>query len=274
MAFLSYAAYDFAADARGYSWGATANFVYDDWSFRIGRFIAPYHPNQQTLDWNLFQYYGDQMEIEHTHEIDGLPGAVRVLGFRNREFMGKFSDAIAMFESNPQKYNATTCNTWNYENPNSGAPDLCWARKPNTKIGIGMNFEQQVTQDVGVFARGMWNDGQEEVYSFTSTDRSLSFGALMRGERWDRPRDLLGLGYGLGWISKEHARYLGLGGIDGFIGDGAIKQATEQVVDLFYSYNMLGPIWVSGDYQHIMNPAYNADRGPVNIYGVRVHAEF
>ena len=274
MAFLSYAAFDFAADARGYTWGLTAQYFHDEWALRWGRFIAPYHPNQLTLDWNIFQYYGDQIEVEHNHELFDQPGVIRILGFRNRENMGSFKDAIAIFDSNPQKYNATTCTSFNYDSQNSGAPDLCWARTANIKMGIGINFEQQITSDMGVFLRGMYNDGRTEVYSYTSTDRSLSLGTLIKGERWGRERDLVGFGYSQGWISKTHAQYLGMGGIDGFIGDGAIKQASEHGVDLFYSYNVFNPVWISADYQFIANPAYNADRGPVNIYGLRAHAEF
>jgi hypothetical protein len=273
MAFLTYAAYDFAADARGYTWGITGQYIHDDWALRYGRIIAPYHPNQLTLNWNIFQYYGDQLELEHKQVLYDQPGVVRILGFRNRENMGKFSDAIAAFEANPAE-NATTCTGFNYGSQNSSAPDLCWARKPNVKLGIGINIEQQLSEDIGVFLRGMYNDGKTEVYSFTSTDRSLSLGTLVKGGGWGRKRDLMGLGYAQGWISKSHAQYLGMGGIDGFIGDGAIRQASEHAVDVFYSFNIWNPIWITADYQFIANPAYNADRGPLNVYSARFHAEF
>ena len=65
-----------------------------------------------------------------------------------------------------------------------------------------------------------------------------------------------------------------MGGIDGFIGDGRIKRGPEHVVDIFYSLSLLSSLWVTADYQHITNPGFNADRGPVNVVGVRVHAEF
>ena len=274
MAFLSYAAYDFGADARGYSWGATVQYLHQDWAFRAGRVIAPYHPNQLTLNWNILDFYSDSYEIEHAHTLLGQPGVIRLLGFRNRENMGSFQDAIDLFRLNPAKYNATSCTSWNYENPNPNAPDLCWVRKPNIKIGIGINLEQQVADGVGVFLRGMWNDGNTEVYSYTSTDRSLSTGVLVNGWHWSRERDLAGIGYGQGWISRSHATYLGLGGIDGFIGDGAITWRSEHVMDAFYSMNVLNPVWITADYQFIANPAYNAARGPVDVFTLRFHAEF
>ena len=274
MAFLTYAAYDFAADARGYTFGANAQLFWDDWAFRFGRVAAPIDPNQQYLNYDIFEYYGDQLEVEHAHMLFDQPGVIRVLGFRNQENMAKFSDAIAAYQSNPQKYNATSCTSFNYGSNNSNAPDLCWARKPNIKMGIGINFEQQLTEDLGVFFRGMYNDGQTEVYSFTSTDRSISIGGIAKGSLWDRKRDSMGIGYAQGWISKEHAQYLAMGGIDGFIGDGAISQASEHVIDIFYSANLLSPVWFTADFQYIANPAYNSARGPLEVYGGRLLVEF
>jgi hypothetical protein len=273
MAFMTYSAFDFAADARGYTWGGVAEYFHDDWTVRFAHVITSRDPNQLPLDMRAFKYYGQQIEIEHRHELYGRSGAIRVLAYRNHENMGKFSDAIAAFEADPNK-NATTCTGFNYGSGNATAPDLCWARKPNNKMGIGINIEQQVLDGVGVFFRGMYSDGQTEVYSYTSTDRSVSLGALINGFRWGRDRDLVGIGFAAGWISRQHAQYLNLGGVDGFVGDGRIKARPEHVVDIFYSVNVLNSLWVTADYQHITNPAFNADRGPVNVYGLRVHAEF
>jgi len=75
-----------------------------------------------------------------------------------------------------------------------------------------------------------------------------------------------------GW--DAHAEYLRLGGIDAFIGDGTINPSAETALDLFYALNLRKFLWISGDYQRVANPAFNADRGPVNILGVRIHIEF
>jgi hypothetical protein len=273
MAFLTNAAYDFAADARGYTTGFVGEFYYDDWAFRLGRIAGPKDPNDLPVNFNILKYYGDQAELEHKHIIKGQPGAIKLLAYRNRERMGKFSDAIAAFQGDSNK-NATTCATYNYDSNNPNAPDLCWARKPNIKMGIGINLEQTITEDIGVFFRGMYSDGKTEVYSYTSSDRSLSFGAAMKGMRWGRGKDTLGLGYAQSWLSNQHAAYLNMGGIDGFIGDGKINYKPEQVVDIYYQCHVFSSAWLTVDYQHLANPAYNADRGPVDIYGGRVHFEF
>jgi high affinity Mn2+ porin len=273
IAFMTNAAYDFAADARGYTWGLVGEYYFDDWAFRLAHIAGPKDPNQLQLNFYMLKHYGDQAELEHKHVIKGQPGAIKILGYRNHENMGSFSDAISAFQADPAK-NATTCTGFNYGSDNSSAPDLCWARKPNVKMGIGINMEQAITEDIGLFFRGMYSDGKTEVYSYTSADQSLSFGAVMKGFRWGREKDSLGLGYAQSWISKIHAAYLNMGGIDGFIGDGKINQKPEQVVDIYYQWHVVKSAWLSFDYQHLVNPAYNADRGPVNIYGARVHFEF
>jgi hypothetical protein len=270
MAFLTYGAYDFAADARGYTWGLMAEMYWDDWAFRLGRFAPPKAPNQLPIDFHVYKFYGDQVEIEHDHTILGHPGAVRVLGYRNQENMGRFDDAIAAFHGGAV---AKNCTQFNY-GAMTDAPDLCFVRKTNQKLGIGLNLEQEITPDLGVFFRGMYSDGRTEVYSFTSTDQSLSIGAVARGTPWHRVGDTVGVGWGQGWISKSHAAYLGLGGIDGFIGDGRIHQASEEVFEIYYSASLGSSAWFSLDYQRIWNPAYNSDRGPVDIFGARAHVEF
>jgi len=274
MAFMTYASWDFPSDARGYSWGATGELYWDDWAFRLGRITPPQEPNQLAVDFRLLTYYGDQLEVEHDHKLLGQPGAIKLLGYRNHVFTGQFGDAIALFEANHAD-NAANCGTrYNYNSTNASAPDLCYVRKPNVKVGIGISLEQNITDDLGLFFRGMYSDGQTEVDAFNSADRSASLGGILKGTPWQRPFDIVGLGSGLSWISQIHAQYLAMGGVDGFVGDGALRQAAEGVAEIFYSLNLLRALWLTADYQHLWNPGFNADRGPVEIIGARVHGEF
>ncbi len=272
MAFLTNAAYDFAADARGYTTGLAGEFYFDDWAFRFAHIAGPKNPNDLFSNFQMLSHYGEQIELEHRHVIKDQPGAIRILGYRNKENSGSYTDAIAEFQADPLK-NATTCNGYNYNSNNAGAPDLCWARKSNIKMGVGLNMEQSITQDIGLFFRGMYSDGKTEVYSYTSSDRSISFGSAIKGQRWGRQKDTVGLGYAQSWISKNHVNYLNMGGIDGFIGDGKINYKPEQVLDIYYQWHVIKSTWLTFDYQYLANPAFNADRGPVNIYNARVHFE-
>lgn len=273
IAMMTHAAWDFPAEGRGYSWGATAELYWDDWALRIGRITPPLHPNQIEPDFRFWRVYGDQLELEHDHTLLGQPGAVRLLGYRNRVESARFDDAIAAFEADPQK-NATTCPGFSFESENVNAPDLCWARKPNVKVGVGINIEQYVAAGVGVVLRAMYSDGRTEVMEMSAADRSLSLGVVAHGVLWQRPLDVAGMGYASAWISAIHARYLALGGVDGYVGDGRLRQTAEQAFDVFYSVNLLQAVWISADYQLVAGPGFNADRGPVHFLSGRVHAEF
>lgn len=274
LAFMTYSSYDFASDARGFSWGGTAELYWDDWTLRYGRITPPKTPNALPNELRLDKNYGDQAELEHRHTLFGQEGAVRLLGFWNRGRVGRFDDAITEFQADPTKNAAACGERYNYGSENANAPDLCWARKTNWKVGLGLNLEQHITEDVGVFLRGMFVDGQTEVYAYMPPDRSLAFGALLTGKPWHRPWDAAGAAFGMAWISKSHGDYLRMGGVDGFAGDGALNQAMESVIEAFYSVNFLTAFWLSADVQHITHPAFNADRGPVNVFGGRLHAEF
>jgi hypothetical protein len=279
LAYVTYPAYDFASDARGYSWGGVVELYWDDWGIRFGRVTAPQEPNQLATDFRLWLYYGDNLEVEHHHHLFGQDGVVRVLGFHNHEDMGRFSDAIAAFQANPHE-SAANCarspalNGYNYGSTNANAPDLCWARKPNDKYGIGLYIEQYVAPEIGIFFRGMYADGQTEVDAYTSADRSLSLGALAKGTLWHRHHDYAGLAGNLSWVSEQHAAYLKMGGVDGFIGDGNLSPGPETTFDVFYSVGIYTGIWLSADYQHVINPGMNTDRGPVEVFGGKVRLEF
>lgn len=273
MAFLTHAAYDFAADARGYTVGLAAEYYFDDWTLRLGRFAGPQNPNDLPLDFRVFKHYGDQLELEHRHRWQQQPGAIRLLAYRNRERMGRWDDAIAAYQAESTR-NAANCRGYHYDSENSSAPDLCWVRGYNVKMGVGLNFEQRLGDHIGVFLRGLYSDGKTEVFSYTSSDRSLALGAQIGGGLWGRTQDAIGIGYASSWLSAAHVDYLNRGGVDGFIGDGKIRYRAEQVVDIYYQLNVMGGAWLTADYQHIANPAYNADRGPVDVYGIRAHFEF
>ncbi len=272
--FMTDSAFDFAADARGYSLGFGAELYWDQWAFRWVHSAPAQYPNLQPIDLRFLDFYGDDLEFEHDHTLGDRPGAVRLLLFRNRETMGKFSDAIAAFQSDPSKNAANCGDLVNYGSQNAQAPDLCWVRHPNIKMGIGINLEQSLTEDTGIFIRAMYADGNTEVDAFDPADRSALMGSITKGRAWGRPLDTLGIGLAANWISVDHAKYLAMGGVDGFIGDGALNYGVETVMEFMYSIHVWKTLAASVDYQHVGNPGNNRDRGPVNLYGWRIHAEF
>jgi high affinity Mn2+ porin len=253
---MTHGAFDYAADSRGYSWGATLEYYYDDWAFRIGRFEQPKESNGLPLDSRIMAHYGDNFEVEHAHEIAGQPGKIRVLAFRNTAKMGGFRDAI------------------DYARINGGEPAVGNVRKERFKNGAGISLEQYVNKYVGLFARASWNDDQSETYAFTEIGNSLSGGVFVKGTAWNRAGDTAGLAFVSNGLSSAHRDYLAAGGHGFFIGDGQLNYRREQIIEGYYNLNVSKNSWVSFDYQRIVNPAYNAARGPANIYGLRLHLEY
>lgn len=255
-AFFTHGSYDYASDARGYTNGAAIEYYNDDWALKLGRFQGPIQSNGLPLNSRLSAYHGDEIELEHAHQIAGQPGKLRLLGFRNREVMGRFDEAIS------------------YAAANGGTPDVGNVRKTNVKYGFGLNLEQSIRRDVGIFARASWADGKSETYSFTEVENSMSAGIVVQGDRWSRSKDTLGFAVAQNGLGKDHRNYLSLGGSGAFIGDGRISYRPERIAEIYYNISVLKRTSVMLGFQRIANPAYNSDRGPVNVGTLRIHTEF
>ncbi|MDD5250802.1 MAG: carbohydrate porin [Rhodocyclaceae bacterium] len=260
---MTHGAFDFAADTRGYTSGAALEYYVGDWALRAGRFMQPRESNGLALDPDIFRHYGDQAEIERGYDLAGQPGKLRLLAFRNRARMGGFQDALDAWRAGGSV----------------GVPAVAEVRTERAKTGFGVNLEQALSADLGAFLRASRNDGQSETYAFTEVERSLSGGASIKGTAWGRPGDVVGLGFVRNGLSAAHREYLANGGLGAFIGDGvppaglSDRYDAEQVVEGYYSARVAKGIWVSLDYQRARNPGYNAERGPVNFVGARLHLE-
>jgi hypothetical protein len=257
----TYAAYDYAADARGFGWGMAVEWYRDDWVLRAGRMSGPKEPNMLPVDLALGRHYGDQAELEHAHTLGGQSGKVRILGWRNRARLASFKDALDWLETHPGQY--------------SDPVALYEARNTDKiKYGLGINIEQAIGADAGLFLRAMKADGRTETHAFTEADGSLSAGLSVKGSSWGRAMDTIGLSLMRNTLSDDRRRFLEAGGISFFLGDGALRYRPEAIFEGYYSLSAGKRLWLTADYQRIQNPAYNADRGPVNVYAFRLHAEF
>ncbi|TAJ78239.1 MAG: carbohydrate porin [Gallionellaceae bacterium] len=257
----TYSSYDYAADARGFGWGLAAEWYRDDWALRVARMSGPKEPNGLPADLDLNIHYGDQVEVEHAHNLHGHPGKVRVLGWRNRAKLATFKDALDWLNAHPGSY---------------AGPDALVATRytEQIKYGLGINIEQEIDDSIGFFLRAMRADGRTETHAFTEVDASLSTGFAIKGTIWGRGEDTAGIAYAQNSLSNDRRRFLEAGGTSFFIGDGGLNYRPEIIFESYYSMHLYKNIWLTPDYQHIQNPAYNADRGPINVFAARFHAEF
>jgi high affinity Mn2+ porin len=255
--------FDYAADGWGYTYGAAAEWYQGRFAVRGGVFDLSVTPTGATspdglnLDPNFsqFQLVG---EIEERHELWGQPGKIKVTGFLSRGRAGLFADAIALAQATGMPADTGLVRT-----------------KYDTRPGISVNLEQQITETLGVFARGGWADGTIEPWDFTDIDRTFSGGVSINGKNWGRPDDTIGVGGVVNGIAGIHQAYFNAGGNGILIGDGQLPHPSiEGIVEAYYSYALTASMRVSVDYQFIGNPGYNTDRGPANVFAGRIHTQF
>ena len=250
-------AWDFAADTRGYDYGFVVALVEPSWRLAFGSYQMPTMANGNTFDGHIQQARGDNLELTLKPNQQGT--VLRFLAYRNLARMGDYAEAIAIG-------NATSTT------PDIAADD----RLGRSKYGFGLNMEQPLADEgeTGAFARIGWNDGHTEDFAFTEVDRHLSTGVQMSGIHWGRTDDRLGIGYAWHGLSPEHRDYLAAGGIGFMLGDGKLNYGLEQILETYYRVQLGQYAQLSPDFQYIQNPGYNRDRGPVEVYSLRLRLSY
>jgi high affinity Mn2+ porin len=250
------AAFDYAADAWGYTVGAAVEWTQSWWTLRGGFFDLSDVPNSKVLEPG-FKEFALIGEFEGRYDWQGHPGKAKLLGFLNCGRMGSYNAAVSLGQT-------------------TGAiPDTALVRQWASRPGIALNLEQELTPELGAFARVSYNDGSKEAYEFTDVNKSLSLGVALKGSVWNRPADTFGLAAAFNGISAAARAYFAAGGLGILVGDGQLPHpSSENIIETFYSLRLVEHVTVSANYQYVIYPAYNRDRGPVSIYAIRAHAEF
>jgi len=250
-------AWDYPADTRGYTWGWVHDFHTRNWSVRYASAAMSKTANGERFDRRLFRDRGDAFEGERRYRIFSHPGALRVLGYMNRYDGGSYGAALQL---------AAATNT---------TPDITKTLRIGTlKYGFGVNMEQEIGKGLGAFMRLGWNDGKTESFEFTAIDRLATGGVSQSGARWRRPEDTVATELTVSGLSAVHALYLERGGLDFLIGDGRLSYMPEYVWETYYDARIVKGFFVTLDAQHVANPAYNHDRGPLWAYSLRLHVEY
>jgi high affinity Mn2+ porin len=254
-ALMDNGAWDYPANTRGYVLGLTAELGQPTWSLRFALTMVTTQANQSVWDAKIGKANTQTVEYEKRYEINGQKGTLRLLGFLNNGKFGNYDLAVAQ---NPKAPNIDSTQAYGRH-----------------KYGFGINMDQYLTKDFGVFAKASYNDGHTETWFFTEIDRTFTFGGELKGSNWSRPDDEIALAFIADGISAPHRQYLADGGYGFIIGDGKLNYGTEMIAEIYYKINAYKKkLFISPDYQFIINPAYNRDRGPVNVFGVRAHVEF
>jgi high affinity Mn2+ porin len=253
-ALMSGGAWDYPANTRGYTWGIVAELVHPSWSFRVSSVMEPQYANGPYMDMNIAQAHSEIVEYGRMYKINGKKGAFHLIGFFNQARMGSYKETLV-----DTSYHLDVIQTRSYA---------------HQKGGFLVTAEQQIGKYAGIFSRISYDDGQNETFAFTEIDQSICGGYILNGEAWKRKEDKAEIAFVVNGLSNIHKEYLAAGGYGFIIGDGALNYGYECIIEANYLAQITKNLWFTPDYQFVINPAYNKDRGPVHVFGLRVHVEF
>ena len=252
-------AYDYAADTRGYTVGALADYEDPKFSLKFAEALMPKVANGIDLDWKFWEAHAENLEFDWQHGIlPKKPGVIRLIGFANHANMGIYRQAVAQFEAGLVPVPDITNHPWHI----------------TLKYGFGINIEQSLSPNFVAFARWGWSNGRTESFAYTEVDSTIEEGLGVYGAKWHRRQDRAGIAFVSNGICKDHQSYLADGGLGFLLGDGGLTYGRENILEAYYTAHVWRGIYVAPGVQHINNPGYNRDRGPVTVPSFRAHVEF
>lgn len=251
-------AYDYAADTRGYTYGVLLAYEDRSWSVRFAEALMPKVANGIDLDWDLRRARAENLELEVRPRL--LPkraSAFRLLTYVNHANMGSYEEAVQASHSG------------------QGLRPVIedHRREGRVKYGFGLNVEQELTSALRMYGRWGWNEGKNESFAYTEVNETFQVGADHSGERWRRPQDKVGVAFVSNGISSAHQQYLRSGGLGFLLGDGDLDYGRESIVESYYTWHAWRGFFGGPDFQYITNPGYNRARGPIPVFGLRLHID-
>lgn len=252
-------AWDYPANTRGYTYMVSMELIKPGWALRFAEALVATYANGPALDWHIGKAHSETLEFEKAIHFKNYQGSIRLLGYANTSKAPSYREII---NENLSGQDTTM--------------DVIYGTKyGGTKYGFGLNIDQQISPAISVFSRIGWNDGKTATWAFTEIDQTASAGLKINGRHWKRSEDHIGIAGVLNGISKDHRDFLNAGGYGFMIGDGKLPNyGHEGIIEIFYEFNIWKSLFLTADYQFVHNPAYNKDRGPVNIFALRTHVEF
>jgi high affinity Mn2+ porin len=273
--------WDYPADTIGFTTGIAFELNQPDWALRYGWFQLPSLPNGFTSDDRIFMYpvetgektsdgefwkeWGMILELERRWPIADHPGAIRLQAWIDHGYLASYNAATPLLLASPPPPNTP---------PGVEITVPAAAFGFHYKYGFGVNWEQEIAKNVGTFGRVGWQDGHIAAAVYTDADWTVQLGLSVKGAAWRRPGDTFGLVGNLVGASSQQQAFLKAGGTGILNGDGNLSYACEKSLETYYDFAIGKSLHLAFDYQFFADPAFNRDRGPVNVFGARLHWEY
>jgi len=276
-------AWDYPSDTVGFTTGIAFELNQPQWTLRYGWLQMPGHMNGFTSDDRIFMWpvvepddgptsdgefwksWGMILELERRWRIEDHPGAIRLQGWIDQDQFASFGVATPLLLASPPPADTP---------PGAGITIPAAAFAFHYKYGFGVNWEQEICKNVGVFSRVGWNDGHYAAWTYSDANWTVALGLSVKGAEWHRPGDTFGFAGVLAGASPEQQAFLKAGGTGILNGDGNLSYDCEKALETYYDFALGKSFRLALDYQFIADPAFNRDRGPVNVFGIRLHWEY
>ncbi len=259
---MSNGAWDYPANTRGYTFGIVTELIKPKWALRFSSVAVPKIANAPKMEYNFREAHSETLEIERTISLNKRQGKLRFIVSNTHSRSPSYAEGLKAI---------ATDNTYLLNVISGNAEGNVYGGK---KFGLGFSVEQELNNEIGIFMRAGWNDGKDVTWAFTEIDQTLSAGISLKGIRWNRQSDVFGIASVINGISTAHRNFLAAGGYGFIIGDGELNYGHEAIIETYYNAFLSKFFWLTLDYQFVNNPAYNKDRGPVNVFAVRGHVAF
>ena len=242
---------DYAGNAWGTSFGAAAEWQKDWWTLRAGIFQGSEIPPSLNLEPVALKSYMLVGEAEARYHIFDQPGNVKLLGYQDHGYinmLGEYNGAAAVYDVLP-----------------------FFAKEQmqrHTKLGVGLNIQQQVTDGVGMFVRAGWDNKSMD---FNDITQGINGGFVFSGKLWGRPLDEFGIA--AGYNSMNAGRSF-KGGEFNWIGTGAPNFSPETTFETYYKFVPWKNFELTADYQFVQNPNFLKNSNTAHVFGLRLRTSF
>jgi len=247
-------AWDASTTAYGWTYGGALNLSFKHSLFNFALASVDEEAGGDLVDKNFRNAYSLNAQFVQNFMINGRVGAIRVFGFFNRAKTGSYS---------------------NYGVDSSGLATFEDLRHYQGKFGGYIDANYLLPKGVGAFARVSWNNGKTESWGYTQSDFSVNAGLVCNPKIFFNHNDMFGVTASYNTISMGHRKFLEAGGGNFMVANnGILDFGAELVFETFYSFNLVKELYITPDYQFVMNPGYDQTRGNTHVFAVRFNADF
>jgi high affinity Mn2+ porin len=273
--------WDYPADTIGFTTGIALELNQPNWAVRYGWFQLPSIPNGFTSDDRIFMWpieagemtsdgefwkqWGMILELERRWRIADHPGAIRLQAWTDYGYVASYNTATRFLLAHPPPPDTPQGTEITVPRAAFGFHD---------KYGFGVNWEQEICKNLGMFGRLGWQDGQTAAAVYTDVDWTVQLGLSVKGAAWRRPGDTFGFEGNLAGASSQEQAFLKAGGTGILNGDGNLNYSCEKSLETYYDVAIGKNCHFALDYQFFADPAFNRDRGPVDVFQVRLHWDY